>query len=448
MQLNFRQILKYTIPSVISMLVISLYVVVDGIFIGNSVGANGLAAVNIALPFSLISSAIASMVAMGGSSICAIRLGRGDKQGAQDAFLTSVTIAVVFGVIFTIAGVCFPRQIARLSGATDAILDMTTDYLLFFVVFQLPGMLGTLASSYVRIDGRPNLAFAAMVAGAVTNVFLDGLFIFPLGMGVRGAAIASGLGQALSLVLMLGHFLRKKGDLYLRPFNLDPSLVGKVLRRGIPELATGMGLPITTLCYNYVIVAYLGEMGLAAYSVLSYIFSLVTAVFTGVSQGVQPLIGRAFGMQDKKQGRYVFRTASSLNLGFSAIVYLALILFGKAIISLFNSDATLIEIASNAVVVYGFSSVLAAVNVMYTMLFQSTKQTFRASVISISRGLILSSLFIFLFPRLFGGQAIWWAIIATEAITLVISLWFKRQSEKAHAGPSNASKAATRPLKV
>lgn len=441
MNINFRQILRYTIPSVLSMLVVALYVVVDGIFIGNRLGPQGLAAVNIALPFTMISAAVSSMVTIGGATICSIRLGRGDKRGAQDAFLVSALLAVLFGAVFTVAGAGFPGVIARLSGATDAILAMTIDYLRYFSLFQVFSILATLASCFVRIDGKPTLGFAGMIVGAITNIVLDWVFIYPLGMGVRGAAIASGLGQLVSLLLMAGHFLRKKGDLYLRRFKPDLALAGKVLRRGIPELATGMGLPVTTLCYNYVIIAHLGETGLAAYSVLSYIFSLVAAVFTGVSQGVQPLIGKAFGMQDKRQERYIFRTASLLNVGFSGLVYAALVLFGRVIISLFTSDPALIAIAADAVVVYGLSFVLAAINVMYTMLFQSTKQTFRASLISIMRGIVLSAACVFLVPRLFGAQAIWWAVVVTEALTLGIVIWCRLGVEQAPGTQRVATRA-------
>lgn len=430
MDKRLKETLRYAMPSIISMLVTSLYIVVDGIFIGNGVGENALAAVNIALPFTMASQAVSSMVTMGGSTICAIRLGRGDSEGAGNAFLTSASISAIFGILFTIVGAIFPRGIAQLSGASDVLLQDAADYIRCFSFFQVFMSLSMLTSSFVRIDGRPYLAFAGMIAGAVSNIFLDWLFVFPLGLGVKGAAIASGIGQILSLLILVTHFMRRKGELRVRKFKFTKDLAGKVFRRGIPEFVTGLGMPVTTLCYNYVIIGFLGEMGVAAYSVVSYIFSIMAAIFIGVSQGIQPLIGRSFGQKNKEDERYFYRTGIVMNLCFSVTAYLALAFGGRTIISLFGSDETMLGIATGALRIYGVSFIFASLNIMYVMLFQSTKQTMRASIVSVSRGLVLSTAFILLFPRLFGPASIWYAIIATEVVTLIIALWLKRGSDR------------------
>lgn len=243
------------------MCVTYLYNIVDGIFVGRGVGHLALAAVNITVPFITALVAISYLFAMGGSTVIAIRLGRGDKKGANDAFMTAFIMTLLLSVVLLLIGTLLPEQIALLCGSSQTILPMAREYLFYYTLFSTPFLLSNCLSVFVRNDGAPGLAFVGMCTGAVTNIFLDWLFIFPLGMGLKGAAVASGLGQVLSFVILISHFVRKKGQLRIQRCPLSFALVGKICKRGVPECVSQLNTPVTALCYNWVLGNTLGDMG-------------------------------------------------------------------------------------------------------------------------------------------------------------------------------------------
>ena len=248
-----KQLCSYIFPAVGSLFVTYLYNVMDGIFVGQGVGSAALGAVNIGVPFITFAVAIVAMFPMGGATIIAIRMGRDDKEGANNAFMAAFTLTVLTAVILTVVGTVFSQQIVDLSGARklgEEMRRLSADYLFYYSAFSLPMLVSNCLSVFVRNDGSPTLSFVGMCAGAISNIFLDWLFIFPLQMGVIGAAVASGLGQIVSLLVLLSHFIRKHGNLRIRHFTIQPVLIKKICKRGAPEAVTQLTTPVTALCYN------------------------------------------------------------------------------------------------------------------------------------------------------------------------------------------------------
>lgn len=309
----------------------------------------------------------------------------------------------------------------------------TTDghYIRFYAMFDIFFCLSMFLAAAVRNDGNPALSMWAMLVGAISNIFLDWLFIFPLQMGVSGAAIASGIGQVLSCILLLFHFVLKKGNLCIRLKDMkyvkEISLCRKIVLRGTPEFVTQMNQSVTVFCYNLVVFRILGEMGVSAFAVVTYLLSLSVGLFTGVSQGVQPLFGRSFGNGDKKSEQNYFKLGIITNAGVALSIYLILFFFGKQIIPVFNGDSRLISIADTALKVYGISFIFAALNIIFTIYFLSTKQTSRAVLVSVLRSFLLNTLFIFLLPAIFGEKALWGGIIVAEFFTFLAAIYLKRE---------------------
>ena len=253
---------------------------------------------------------------------------------------------------------------------------------------------------FVRNDGAPGLAFAGMCSGAAANIFLDWLFIFPMKMGIMGAAVASGLGQLLSFVILISHFIRKKGDLRICRYKHSFALVKKICNRGVPECFSQLNTPVTAFCYNWVLAGTLGDMG--------------------VAQGLQPLWGQAFGKNDKERLRSDFRAGMKINLLASVVIYAILVVFRTPVVRLFNSEAELVEMASGALPVFALSFLFMAVNLIFTAYFYSTKQTWKSNIIAVSRGIIVKAAAIFLVPVLLGETWVWASAAVAEAITLII----------------------------
>ena len=427
-----KQLCSYIFPAVGSLFVTYLYNVMDGIFVGQGVGSAALGAVNIGVPFITFAVAIVAMFPMGGATIIAIRMGRDDKDGANNAFMTALTLTVLTAVILTVVGTVFSQQIVDLSGARklgEEMRRMSADYLFYYSAFSLPMLMSNCLSVFVRNDGSPALSFVGMCAGAVSNIFLDWLFIFPLQMGVIGAAVASGLGQIVSLLVLLSHFIRKHGNLRIRRFTIQPVLIRKICKRGAPEAVTQLTTPVTALCYNLVLAGLVGDIGVSTYSVLSFIYSLANAVLSGVAQGLQPLWGNSYGKQDTKEINDYFRFGMAINLVLSVLVSAGLILFDEPAIRIFSQDIELIKAASKALPVFALSFIPMALNLIYTSLLYSTKRTRQSDIIAICRGIIIKAIAIFCIPVLLGTKTIWAAPFVAEMITFAIAVVLTRKTK-------------------
>ena len=421
---KLKNLWRYIFPAMGGLFVTYLYNVVDGIFVGQGVGAAALGAVNIGVPFITFSVAVAAMFPMGGATVVAIRMGRGDKEGANHAFMTSVALTLLVSLLLTVAGMVFCEQIIGMSGGrtlSGAMRDMAVDYLFYYCAFSVPMLISTCLSVFVRNDGSPTLSFAGMCAGAGANIFLDWLFIFPMGMGVIGAAIASGLGQVLSVAVLLSHFVRGRGSLRFRRFHLSGALAVKICKRGVPEAVSQLTTPVTALCYNLMLARLVGDIGVSTFSVLSFIYSLANAILSGVAQGLQPLWGNCYGEQDTDGMNEYFRWGIRINATLSVAIYGLLLFFTEPVIRIFNQDLELVQNASAALPLFSLSFIPMALNLIYTAFLYSTKRTLQADAISFSRGIVLKAAAIFFLPVLLGGDAIWLAPLAAEMLTLLLA---------------------------
>ena len=429
MNVSRKNLCRYIFPAMGGLFVTYLYNVVDGIFVGQGVGSAALGAVNIGVPFITFAVAIAAMFPMGGGTVVAIRMGREDKEGANHAFMTAFLLTLLASLLLTLIGMAFSRQIVDLSGGqtlSHTMRDMAADYLFYYCAFSVPMLMSTCLSVFVRNDGSPTLSFVGMCVGAGANIFLDWLFIFPMKMGVIGAAIASGLGQVFSVAVLLSHFVRKRGSLRFRRFPVSGALIGKICKRGVPEAASQLTTPVTALCYNLMLARLVGDIGVSTFSVLSFIYSLVNAILSGTAQGLQPLWGLCYGERDTDGMNLYFRWGIRINAILSVVIYGLLFLFAEPVIQIFNRDPELVQNASAALSLFGLSFIPMALNLIYTAFLYSTKRTLQADAISLSRGVVLKAAAIFCIPVLLGIDVIWLAPFAAELLTLVLALALTR----------------------
>ena len=434
MSTNLKSLCRYIFPAMGGLFATYLYNVVDGIFVGQGVGSAALGAVNIGVPFITFAVAIAAMFPMGGGTVVAIRMGREDKEGANHAFMTAFLLTLLASLLLTLIGMAFSRQIVDLSGGrtlSHTMRDMAADYLFYYCAFSVPMLMSTCLSVFVRNDGSPALSFVGMCVGAGANIFLDWLFIFPMKMGVVGAAIASGLGQVFSVAVLLSHFVRKRGSLRFRRFPVSGALIGKICKRGVPEAASQLTTPVTALCYNLMLARLVGDIGVSTFSVLSFIYSLVNAILSGTAQGLQPLWGLCYGERDADGMNLYFRWGIRINAILSVVIYGLLFLLAEPAIRIFNRDPELVQNASAALSLFGLSFIPMALNLIYTAFLYSTKRTLQADAISLSRGVVLKAAAIFCMPVLFGIDVIWLAPFAAELLTLVLALVLSRDCKLA-----------------
>ncbi len=413
---------RSVIPAICATVISGLYVVVDGIFVGQGVGTEGLAAVNISLPLILFISSIGMMLAMGGATLTSIALGKNEPKSANNIFRITLAATVIFSLTITAICLIFPSQTARLLGSSENLMSESTEYIFYFVMFSTFATIAVTLSVFVKNDNNPNLAMYGMIAGAVANIFLDWLFVFPLDMGLMGAALASGLGQILACMVLSLHFICKKGELRLGIAKREKGLLREIVKIGTPEFVTQMSSPVCTLLFNLLVIDAFGDIGVSAFSVTSYIIAIIVLAFVGLAQGLQPLLSRSLGERDPDKISYYLTKGLKLNIIMAVVIYAIMFFFGGSVIKIFNDDAQLVVLAKAFLNVYGISFLFASVNIVYTTYFLAVKKTKQSLIIASLRSFIANTAFILLTPLVLGDDFIFVGIVIAETIVMVVSL--------------------------
>lgn len=430
MKQRTKNLIAYIVPSVFGQICFFLFTIIDGIFVGRGIGETALGAVNLCLPFVMVINALYMLITIGSVSVVAIRLGRHDDEGAGDVFMHAFGVMLTLGMVLTAASAPFPSGIAKLLGTTETYLGYVSDYLFWYSIFILPSSLNTLFQAFCRTDGSPMLVMVATVVSSLMNIFLDWLFVFPLQMGVAGAAAATGLSQALAFLIVLSHFIGHKGKLKFRKCRLQMTLIKKIFLRGLPEAVSQFAMPVTTICMNYVLISYIGEIGINSYSVIGYVASFSLAVFMGVSEGIQPMVGHAYGEANEKDLKFYFYASLIINFIGSLLVNMALLFVSAPVCKLFGISGDTLAFTLRVMPKYATGFVIMSLNMVISMYLYSTKRTKEALALNIFRGIVFASAAILLMPAIFGRESIWYAFAVYEAISLVLAIALVRLSER------------------
>ncbi|MCM1124988.1 MAG: MATE family efflux transporter [Lachnospiraceae bacterium] len=425
-----KNVCKYVFPAMLSNVCFFLFSVVDGIFVGQGIGSNALGAVNIVYPIVMVVGALLMLATIGGVTITAVRLGRGDEKGANTAFMHSMLLTLFIGAFFTVIGVFFARPICVLLGAGDTFLKLAADYLFWYSLFTIPSAMSQNLQGFCRNDGSPGLVTVAVVISTLCNIFLDWLFIFPLAMGTAGAALATGISQVVALLIASVHFFRKAGQLRIRIPKPEWKLFKKIVVRGLPEGIAQLATPVMTFCMNLVLAAQIGDVGINAFAVISYVASFTLAVFFGTSEGLQPLFGQSYGAQAEKNLKYYFRSGMIINIVGSIAVIGLIILFGRPICVLFGAEPDVLDYVVKAMPLYAWGFVPMAVNAMISSYLYSTKRSGYAIVLNILRSLVVSVAVILLLPAVLGADSVWLTFGIYELIVAAISVILLKASQK------------------
>jgi len=423
-------LIKNVCPAIISNIAFFLFSIIDGIFVGNGVGTDALGAVNIVIPFVMVLGALIMLTVVGGITITAIRLGRGDTKGANEAFMHSFVITVLFSGIIGLAGIIFTGQIAKLLGATDVFYDYVTDYLFWYSVFAIPGALFSFANNFGRNEGITILVSFSCVFASALNIFLDWLFVFPLNMGIKGAAIATGISETVGMLIVISYFLRGKSVLKFKKFKFDKTLLLKIFVRGTPESVNQFAAPISILCTNLMLLAMLGETAVNAYSILGYVGSFSAAIFIATAVGLQPLFGQCYGSKDENGLKYYLQAGIIINLTGSILITVLLFFVGGPVASLFGANTETLESVIRYMPMYSPGFIIMSVNTIISAYLYSTKRTKPSLAINVCRSLIFNTSVILLVPTIFGGNSIWFTMAIYEFLSMILAIILLRQSEK------------------
>ncbi len=399
----FKVFLKYISLNILGQLAYSCYTLADTFFVSARLGTSGLAALNLAFPPFCIISGFGLMIGIGGGTGYAITKARGEDGNADRFFTNAVFLASAFILVFVLAGLLAAGVIAKFFGADSTIFLMTKAYLQIILLCAPAFITNNLLQCFVRNDGNPTLSAAAMITGRASNIVLDYIFIFPLDMGIAGAALATGLAPLISLLVLSPHFIRKKNSFHFVISAPDFKSMKKALSSGMSPFLTETTSGVVMFLFNYIILRLAGNTGVAAFSIITVISLVVVAIYTGLSQGIQPVISRSYGAQNISEVRAVLKHAMAAMLILSAVIYSALYFDTAPIVDILNSDGNerLRQLAEPGLRLYFTVCPFIGFNVVLSTYLISTERSVPAQIFSLLRG------FFILIPAAFALAAIW-----------------------------------------
>ena len=410
--------LKYAVPQMIGLLFNSVYMIVDGVFIGNRLGRDAMAAAAVSVPLVEILIALSMAVATGAGVMISSHLGQDEKDKARNIFSLSVLCTAVMGLFISILGNIWIHPLAELLGSTPAIHDEAIRYMWYIVTFSPFLLFSFLLSGLVRNDNRPKLAMLALMFGSVSNIVLDYVFMYPLDMGIAGAALATALGPIFSVLIMLPHFVFKRGDLYLKKFKLKWHNLRSVYVLGFPSFIMEFTIGIITFIYNFAIVHYgFGEIGLAAYLVIGYLMLIILTLFLGMAQGLQPVFSYFMGTGEEIRSKALLRFSIKIFLAIGIFCYILIFFFSRGFFTIFNpGDIELIDFMESKSLPYFSGFFLAGFNILMIAYWQANECTGKALAISLARSVIYPPVLIMILPLLFGSEAVWFCHSVSEVL--------------------------------
>ncbi|MCS0294450.1 MATE family efflux transporter [Vibrio alginolyticus] len=414
---------QYLWPALTGMVIKSLFIMGDALFIGLGVGPNGLGAIALVIPPFSIFTAIAMMVGIGGAAKMSIEIGKGNTESSQMWFSQSMLITTLLSTITVTLALIWLDELIALMGASGNLAQLAHDYLIvllpFFVLYSLAWVL----SCFVRNDTNPKLATYAMSIGAITNLAFDYLFIIEMNMGMKGAAYGTAIAQAVIALILLTHFLRKKGSLEFSLKGIGLSKTKEILSIGTPTFFIEVTSAMTIVLFNYVLLSQFGESHIIAYGLTTNVGVFALFVMVGIAQACQPIISFNHGAGRPERIDEILKLGMKAAMGSGTVFLLGIWLSAPLIASIYLGDSNdLIPIAASALTFYFFGVPLMGLNMVIANLFQAIAKPKQATLISLCRGFVFVALGVLLLPKFFPQDGIWASIVFAETLTAVISL--------------------------
>lgn len=419
---------RFVSATVASLMVFSLYSMVDGLMVSIGVDEYAMSAVNLSLPFTNALFSIAVLFGIGSSTLIAIYIAQDKRHEADTLFSQNFTTLLVIGALATTLVFVFLEPFAILLGADKITLDYVKEYLTGIAPFSVCFLVSYNLEVLVKTDGYPRYALFTVITGCLTNCVLDYVAIFWLNMGVFGAAAATGISQLVTCVLYLIHFFSKKCTFHLRKFRFDPHLYARILPIGLADGVTELCTGLMIFLFNHTVLRCIGTDGVVTYTVIAYVNTVVINLMVGISQGSQPLVSFHYGKGEHDQCQKLLRYGLTTVCIIAPLLFLCVYFFAPQIVSVYLSHASdeLVAYSVRAFRHYGISYLLVGFNVVIGGFLTALERPIPAISISVGRGLVLQSAVLLTLAALFGGETLWYTPIISESLCLAMSVIFLR----------------------
>lgn len=431
---------KYIVPNMLAMAGTSCYVLADTFFISLAEGAGGIAALNLVLPLYGLIYGIGSMIGVGSATQYSLRKSLAESD-ADPYFFNALAFAVLCGSVLTLCGVFCPEKILTVLGADAQLLSIGTSYTRIVLCFAPFFMLNYPVTAFLRNDGAPRLAMWATLLSGGFNILFDYLFMFPLGMGMAGAALATGLSPVVSICVCMVHYASKQNT--VRLVRCVPSLrrLAAACRLGVAALVGELSGGVTTLVFNFILLDLAGNTAVAAYGVIANLALVGISLLNGIALGLQPVASLAHGQRNGEQLKQIRRSSLCIGLAVGGVLLLAAAFFANPLVRIFNSEgsASLAGYAQIGLRLYFLGFPLAAVNIVKAGFYGAVGKGAASSAIALSRGIFSIAVMAFLLSRFLGVTGVWLAFPASEGITWLGSVLMEARGRRKAPGPVSPS---------
>ena len=422
---NFFSLFAFALPTMAMMVLVSLYTIVDGIFISHYLGSNALSATNIVFPIINVLLAVGIMLSTGGNAIIAKKFGENKPREARENFSLIILTAVLFGVFVLILGLLFVEEIVMLLGATPILMDDCVTYLEIMMYFAPACMLQVQFQTFFVTAGKPSIGLVLAIAGGVSNIFLDYLFLGPLNMGIEGAALGSGASQLIPAVFGVVYFFTVKKELYFVRPKFDKGVLIKSCGNGSSEMIGNLSTAVVTYLFNVMMLRFLGEDGVAAITIAMYGQFLFNAMYLGFSMGVAPVFSYNYGLKNVNMMTRLFKICIRFVCISSVAISILAIWGSPFIVEVFSPKGTnTYEIGAYGLVLFAFNYLFAGFNTFSSALFTAYSNGVVSAVISFLRTCGFLDASILILPEIIGVPGIWISVPVAEGLTSFISAFF------------------------
>ena len=424
--------IKFSIPAILSLTIAGVQTMVDGIFLGNFVGTNAMASVNIAAPFMQLMIGMNLIIGIGGASYIGRSLGEGQVKRAQDIFKSACLFMIGLSIVILVLGFTFSHQLASFLGANDVLLADSSTYIKILALFAPFIGLSFILGVFVRCIGKPNVYLISSVASLFANIILNYVLIKQLKLGIVGAPIATGLSFTTSFLIAAIPFIKKSAVLNFFTGKFNWKLTGQLLYNGSSEGVSSLAAAISTFVFNMAFMRIAGEVGVSAFTAIGYISLFASLIVCGVSAGIGPVISYNYGAQLHDRVKQMMNISCKMAMIMGTALVVLIFLFGKYLIMMFVSDnQAVLDLALYGSKIYAFTFFFNGLNILFSGYFTSIGDALSSIIVAVCRGMIFILLGISILPKFIGISGVWMTVPVAEVLTLLVVIFlFKKGNLK------------------
>lgn len=415
---------KFSLPAIIGMLVNALYNIVDRIFVGQGVGYIGIAATTVAFPIMIINMATSMLIAIGATALISIRLGEQKKEEAEKIAGNATGLLILLPLLLTIVYLIFTDPILKLFGASAEVLPYARDFTHIIMLGSVSGSIAFGMNNFIRAEGNPRYAMLTQIIGAVLNVILNYTFIFKLGLGIKGSALASICSQTVSALFVLGYYFTNRSTIkiHLRNLKPQPSIVFSILVIGFAPFAMQIANSIQQTILNKTLMVYGGDLALSAVGIIMSISTIIFMPIVGISQGAQPLIGFNYGAKQYDRIKETLKKSVLFSTILAGVGYVVIRIWPYQIIGLFSKDdVALTQLTVHAMMVFFALLPLIGIQILCSSYFQAVGKPIQSTLLNLSRQVLLFIPLLLILPNFWGIEGVWRTAPIADSLAVLIT---------------------------